>query len=367
MEKSNLKIIALNCKKLGEMVNNNLKIIRKTPTDYLVPVQIPTFSNSESKSKIMESVRGKDLFILTDIGNYEKTYTMFGEQNRKSYNDNYIELVETIDACAGTPDRIWVIEPLLFGSRQHKREGRESLNCAMWLRHLEFMGVKGIISYDVHDPTVRSALNRTSFDNIYPTNTLIDEFLEKEKLDFNNLLIINPDSGAAKRAEYFGKILDSPVGGFRKTRDTSKVIDGMNRILAHEYVGNVPLKDKNIIVVDDMIASGTSMLDVAKKAKLEGANKVFLFATFGLFSDGEKSILEFNQAYKNHFIDKVYITNLTHVPDYIKNLDWLEVVDCSYNIAKIIDTLNKDETIEPLMNGKEAIKEKVKQKKSKTI
>ncbi len=363
MEKSNLKIIAHNCEKLGELVNDNLKLIRNTKTDYLVPISIPTFSNSESKSKILESVRGKDLFILTDIGNYESNYPMFGKINRKSYNDNYVDLAQTIDACASTPERIWVIEPLLFGSRQHKREGRESLNCAMWLRHMEFMGVNGIISYDVHDPTVRSALNRTSFDNIYPTNTLIDSFLENEKLDFDNLLIINPDSGAAKRAEYFGKILDSPVGGFRKSRDTSKVVNGRNIITSHEYVGNTPLTNKNIIVVDDMIASGTSMLDVAKKAKIEGANKVFLFATFGLFSDGARSVLEFNQAYENNYIDKVYITNLTYIPDYIKELDWLEVVDCSYNIAKIIDTLNKDESIEPLMNGKEAIKEKVKQKK----
>ena len=364
MEKDNLRLIVLgNCKKFGNLVNENLKLIRQTNYDFIVPVKNPIFANSESKAKIGQSVRGCDLFILGDIGNYEQTYTMYGVENRKSYNDNFMDIVNTIDACGHTPDRIWVIEPLLYGSRQHKREGRESLNCAMGLRILENLGIKGVISYDVHDPTVRSALSSASFDNLYPTNTMLNHFLNVEDIDFNNLVIINPDAGATKRANHFGRMLDSPTGGFSKVRDTSNVIDGKCQILKHEYTGNIPLKNKNLIVVDDIIASGQSMIDVAEAAKKEGANKVFLFATFGLFSDGVKSINNFNTAYEKGFIDKVYITNLSYIPENIKILPWIEIVDCSNHLAKVIHTLNMNESIEPLMNGKEQISQKVLQKK----
>ena len=364
MKTENLRLLVLdNCKELGELVNNNLKLIRSSDFDYRVPLDISVFSNSESRAKILESVRGKDTFILADIGNYDQKYKYFGRNNYKSYNDNFMELLETIDACANTPARIWVIEPLLFGSRQHKRESRESLNAALGLRIIENTGVKGIVSFDVHDPTVRSALNRTSFDNVYPTNDMIHTFLDKEQIDFNNLLIIHPDDGAAKRANYYGKVLESPVGGFKKVRDTSKVVNGTCKITKHEYTGTTSLKNKNLIVADDIIASGKSMIDVAKKAKKDGANKVYLFATFGLFSDGNKSIRTFDNAYIKGYIDKVYVTNLTYVPERIAKKPWIEIVDCSPCIAKIIDTLNKDESIEPLMNGKELVKEKVKVKK----
>lgn len=360
----NLRLLVLdNCKELGRLVNKNIQLIRNSDYNYIVPVSMPTFANSEGKVQILESVRGKDLFILTDIGNHEQTYTMYGKENRKSYNDYFMETLQAIDACACTPQRIWVVEPLLYGSRQHKRETRESLNCAQGLRLMETIGVKGIISFDVHDPTVRSALNKTSFDNIYPTNTMLAEFIDKEDINFNDLLVINPDSGAAKRANYFGKILEAPVGSFNKVRDLTKVVNGKCAIQKHEYIGNVPFQNKNLVVVDDMIASGESMIDVAKSAKEGGANKIFLFSTFGLFSNGEKSIDVFNEAYSKKYIDKVYVTNLSYIPEKIKSLPWIEVVDCAPNIAKIIDALNKDESIEPLMNGKEKITEKIKIKK----
>ena len=364
MEESNLRLIVLgNCQKLGKLVNEHLKLIRKTDYNFIVPVKNPIFANSESKALIEQTVRAKDVFIIGDIGNYEQTYKMYGKENRKSYNDNFMDIVNTIDACAHTPERIWVIEPLLYGSRQHKREGRESLNCAIGLRILESMGIKGVISYDVHDPTVRSALSNASFDNLYPTNTMLNHFLNVEDIDFNNLVVINPDAGATKRANHFGRILESPTGGFSKLRDTSKVVDGTCQILKHEYTGKVSLQNKNLLVVDDIIASGQSMIDVAEAAKYEGANKIFLFSTFGLFSDGEKSIESFNTAYKKGFIDKVYITNLSYIPEEIAALPWVEIVDCSHHLAKVIHTLNKNESIEPLMNGKEQISQKVLNKK----
>ena len=367
MEIGNLRLLVMdNCKELGELINKNINLVRNSDFDYRIPVEISVFSNSESKARIKDSVRGKDTFIITDIGNYEQEYRYFGKKNRKSYNDNFMELLETIDACGNTTYRTWIIEPLLWGSRQHKKEARESLNAALGLRIMDNLGVKGILSYDVHDPTVRVALHNSSFDNIYPTNDMIHAFLDKEKIDFNNLLIIHPDEGAAKRAKYFGEVLDAPVGGFRKVRDTSKVVNGTCKIKEHEYTGTTPLKGKNLIVADDIIASGKSMIDVAKKAKEDGANSVYLFATYGLFSDGTKSINEFKKAYKKGYINKIYITNLTYIPQRISNQPWIEVVDCSLNVAKIIDALNRDDSIEPLMNGKDDVKEKVMIKKLNT-
>jgi len=364
MEKENLRLIVLDhCKEFGNSINKNLNLIRKNNFNYIVPIDTPKFANSESKACIKDTVRGCDVFILADVGNYDREYKMFGYNNRTSYNDNFMDILNTISACAGTAGAIWVVEPLLYGSRQHKREGRESLNCAMGLHMLEFLGVKGIISYDVHDPTVRSALNKTSFDNLYPTNTMLDYFLDHENIDFRNLTILNPDLGATKRANYFGKILHCPIGAFTKERDTSIVVDGTNPIKSHQYIGSESLKNKNIIIVDDMIASGGSMIDTAKMAKEEGANNIYLFTTFGLFSDGPKSIEMFNEAYKNEIINKVYVTNLSYIPERISQLPWIEIVDFAPHLANVIHTLNHNESIEPLMNGKEEITTKILQKK----
>ena len=254
-----LRIIALkSAEELGNKINLNIQASRNTETNYLVKVETPRFANSEGKAKILETVRGKDVFILTDVGNYSIKYTMFGEENKMSYDDHYQDLKRVINATAATANRIWAVMPLLYSSRQHKREGRESLDCAMALQELEFFGVKGIITFDAHDPGVRSALNKTSFDNIYPTHSLINEFLDSETIDLNNTIIVNPDAGATKRASYLADILQVDVGGFRKRRDLSKVVDGKAPILEHVYEGAVSIEGKNVIVVDDMIASGGS-------------------------------------------------------------------------------------------------------------
>ena len=364
MEKDNLKLIVMdNCLHLGLEVDKHLKLIRNNPNGFIVKSENPTFSNSEGKAQIYESVRGSDLFILSDVGNHDIEYNYFGIPNRKSFNDNYVDTLSMIDACANTPNRIWLVMPMLYASRQHKRESRESLNCAQSLKIYEFLGVKGIITFDVHDPTVRSALNKTSFDTIYVTNTMLEHFLNTENINFNNLLVIHPDRGASKRAKKFGEILSSPVGGFEKVRDTSKVINGTCQILSHEYIGSTPLEGKNLIVVDDMIASGKSMIDVARSARLSGSDKVYLFTTFGLFSDGEKSVDDFNEAYAKKMIEKVYVTNLTYIPNEIKKLPWIEIVDCAPTLSRIISTLHDNESIAPFMDGEEEISEKVMAKK----
>ena len=364
MKKDNLKLIVLESgKHLGTLVNEELKLIRNNPDGFIIEANNPTFANSELNAVIEESVRGSDLFILADVGHHDIKYNYYGEENRKSFNDHFMEILTMINASASTANRTWVIMPLLYASRQHKREKREALTCAMSLSILEHLGTKGIITFDVHDPAVRSALNRTSFDTIYTTNTMLDHLLDTENIDFNKLLVVNPDAGATKRAHYFGRILEAPVGGFRKVRDTSKVVNGTCLIESHEYTGNVPLKDKNIIVVDDMIASGQSMIDVAKAAKDEGANKVYLFSTFGLFSNGLSSVKLFDEAFEKKLIDKVYITNLSYIPEYIKQKDWLEVVNCAPTLAQIISALHDDESISQFMNGAEKITAKIKEKK----
>ena len=364
MGKDNLKLIIMeNCKHLGTKVNDELKLIRNSQNGFTVKAENPTFANSESKAVIQESVRGSDLFIFSDVGNYEMEYMYYGKANRKSYNDHFVETLNMVDACANTPRRTWLFMPLLYASRQHKREGRESLNCAQSLRIYEFLGVNGIITFDPHDPAVRSALNRASFDTIYTTNTMVEHFLNVEDIDLNKLLVINPDAGATKRANHFGRIFDAPVGGFKKVRDLSKVVNGTCQIKTHEYTGNTPLEGRNLLVVDDIIASGKSMIDVASSAKMSGADKVFLFTTFGLFSDGEKSINNFNEAYAKKLIDKVYVTNLSYIPERFKKLDWIEIVDCAPTIAKIVSSLHDDESIAPFMNGAEEISEKIKAKK----
>lgn len=364
MGKDNLRIMLTeSCLDLGKKVDKQLMLIRKSPESFIAGAQNPTFSNGEINGIVLDSVRGSDLFIFTDVGNHGRTYDYYGKKNRKSPNDNYIELLNTIDACANTADKLWVVTPLLFESRQHKREKREALSCAQSLRILEFIGVNGIITFDAHDPTVRSALNKTSFDTIFVTNTMLEHFFNTEKIDFNELMVIHPDDGATKRANHFGRILEVPVGGFKKERDTSKVVDGKCRITKHEYVGNTSLEGKNLLVVDDMIASGESMIDVASSAKDKGANKVYLFATFGLFSNGQRSIDKFNKAYEDGDIEKVYITNLSYVPNSIKKQPWVEIVDCAPTIAKIVSTLHDKESIAPFMDGAERITEIVKQKK----
>lgn len=364
INQDNLRLIVLkNAEELGNKINFHLQQMRNTTFDYLVKVNTPRFANSEGKAQIEESVRGKDVFILSDVGNYSITYNMFGTPHRMSYDDHFQDIKRVINASAATASRLWVVLPMLYSSRQHKREGRESLDCAMALQELEFHGVKGIITVDAHDPGVRSALNRTSFDNLYPTHYMIDSLLNTENIDLNNIIVINPDAGASKRASYIANILQADVGGFRKKRDLTKVVNGKSEIIEHVYEGAVPVDGKNAIIVDDMIASGGSMLDTAKTLKENNAEKIFIFTTFALFSDGEKSINAFNSAYENGYFDKIYSTNLTYVPEEIKAMPWYHEVDCSSQLSQVINTLNLDESIEPLMNGKEEIIEKVKQLK----
>lgn len=357
MEKNNLKLIVLpNFKKFGESVDNHLKIIRKNNQGFLTPINVVRFNNSEGKVVIDGHIIGQDVYIMSDVGNYSETYTMYGFENHKSYDDHYQDIKRTISALSGEAGRINLITPLLYSSRQHKRKGNESLDCAMALHELEFLGVNRIITFDAHDATIQTSLNKTSFKNLYPTYSILKSLIKNEDIDIDNLLVISPDNGAIDRAIYYADVIQSDVGIFHKRRDYSILEKGKHPIVAHEYLGK-ELQGKDVIIVDDMIASGGSMIDVAEDLKERGANKIYLITTFALFTEGKNSIDTFNKAYEKNLFNKLYTTNLSYIPEAVQNLDWVETVDCSKYLAKIIDRFNNNESIRDLSNG--STKEKI--------
>ena len=339
-----LKLIVLdNCKEFGQKVDKHLQKIRKNKNSYIVPVKLTRFNNGEAKACITKSIRGKDVYIISDIGNYSCTYKMFDFLNHMSPDDHYQDIKRIILSTMGHAKSVNVVMPLLYEARQHRRKGRESLDCALALQELERLGIKGIITFDVHDPNIQNAIPNLPCDNFFTTNDTLKDFLNNEVIETENLLVISPDMGAMER--YLAEILKVDVGMFYKRRDLSKIIDGKNPVVAHEYLGK-NVKDKDIIIVDDMIASGGSMIDVARELKQKKAKKIYCFATYALFTQGYEI---FDDAYAKGWIDKIYTSNLSYIPENIKNKEWLHIVDCSLYAAHIIDTLNKDESITDLI------------------
>lgn len=367
---SNLRLIVMdNFLDFGKKVDGHLKLKRDIYDDhfsFIVPTTTPRFSSGEAKAVIEESVRAKDVYILSDVLNYSCTYKMHGFINHKSPDDHYQDIKRAISAMNGAAESVRVIMPFLYESRQHRRKTRESEDCSLMLHELEFLGVKGILTCDAHDPGVRSALLNCSFDNIYLTHDILEQIIEENDLDFNNLMVIAPDTGASDRAEYYANILGCNMGQFTKRRDYTRIVNGKNPILSHDYIG-ADAKDKTTIIVDDMISSGQSMLEVAERLKDDGAKQTYLIASFSLFSDGEKSMELFQKAYEDGVFDKLYTSNLNYVPEETKNLPWFNEVDCSPRIGNIINALNQHHSISPFLNGKEKILQKVKTAKEKNI
>lgn len=352
-----LKLIVLsNISEVGKKVENNLLKIRNTNTNYIIPITENRFNNGEGKIKIDDTIRDKDLYILSDIGNYGKTYKMHGFTHHISPDEHFQDIKRTISALSGYTAKITLIMPLLYQARQHKRKGRESLDCALALQELEHLGVNHIITFDAHDPNVSNAIPNLPFENFYPTNTILEELIKNE--DIENPLVISPDMGAMERARYYADMLGTDVGCFYKRRDLSKVINGKNPIIEHVYLG-VDVKDKTAIVVDDMIASGKSMLEVGERLKKDGVKKVYFITTFSLFTEGVK---EFEKAYQEKIFDKLYTTNLSYIKEEYRTKKWLYEVDCSLKIAQIINALHNKESLKPLHNGKEKILKELKEK-----
>lgn len=341
-------IVLENSKEFGEKLQKNLNAIRKNKENYIIPITNNRFSNGEGKIVINHTVREKDLYILSDVGNYDIYYKIHGKEHGMSPDEHFQDIKRIISATSGHASKITVVMPLLYQSRQHKRKGRESLDCAIALQELEKLGVSNIITFDAHDPSICNAIPRLPFESFYPTNTILDTLLKEEKENVDNLLVVSPDMGATERAKYYAEMLKCDVGVFYKRRDLSVVVNGKNPIIDHVYMG-ADVKGKNIIVVDDMIASGQSMLDVAKELKLRGANNIYLIATFALLTEGVDGFIE---AYKKGLFTKLYSTNLSYVPNTVKEQEWYHDVDCSMQLAIIIDTLNKRLSIQHLCDNR---------------
>ncbi len=351
---NDLKLIVLdNIKDLGEKTNAYIKELNKKDKSYLIPIKRDRFSNGEGKIKINDTIRDKDIYILSDIGNYNITYDMHGFTHHMAPDEHFQDIKRVISAISGYASKITLIMPLLYESRQHRRKGKESLDCAIALKELEALGVNHIVTFDAHDPNVANAIPNLPFENFYVAHDILNRLIEKEDID--NLLIISPDMGAMERARYYAEILNCDVGVFYKRRDLSQVVNGKNPIVEHVYLG-ADVKGKDIIVVDDMIASGSSMIEVAEYLKNHGAKKVYLVSTFALLTEGPQKFIE---AYKSGLFDKLYSTNLSYVPNLIKNEPWYEEVDCAKRLANIINTLHKKESLKTIFEDKEIILNKL--------
>ena len=315
---------------------------------YLTDISCPRFGSGEAKGVINESVRGKDLFVMVDVCNYSLTYKVGGLVNHMSPDDHYQDLKRIISAATGKAHRVNVIMPFLYESRQHKRTKRESLDCAFALQELVDMGVSNIITFDAHDPRVQNAIPLHGFDSFNPPYQFMKALLRAEpdlKIDKEHLTIISPDEGAMGRAVYLANVLGVDMGMFYKRRDYSKIVGGKNPIVAHEYLGD-DLHGKTVIIMDDMISSGGSMLDTSKQLKERGAEKVFICTTFGLFTDG---LDKFDEFYNKGYLDRVITTNLTYLPPELETKPYFIKADMSKFLALIIDSMNHDTPISDVL------------------
>ena len=349
---ADLSVIGMKgCEQFAAQVDYYLKEWRRHEgTDtFLVDVDCPRFGTGEAKALLHESLRGHDLYIICDMFNHGVTYKMYGQEVPMSPDDHYADLKRIIAANAGKARRVSVIMPMLYEGRQHKRSGRESLDCAIMLQELVKIGVSNIITFDAHDPRVQNAIPLSGFDDVRPTYQMIKALVRAVpdiSLDKEDLMIISPDEGAMSRCMYYSSVLGIDIGMFYKRRNYSVVVNGRNPIEAHEYLGR-DLSGKDAIIIDDMISSGESLIDVAIQLKEKGAKRIFAFATFGLFTD---SFDKFDKAYADGVFDKIFTTNLVYRRPGLTDREWyVEVNMCKY-VAYIIDTLNHDETISGLLN-----------------
>lgn len=322
---------------------------------YIINAAFPRFGTGEGKGTISESVRGYDLFIVADMFNYGVTHNVYGIEVPMTPDEHYANLKRAISAVAGKAHRITVIMPMLYEGRQHKRSTRESLDCALALQELcDLMGVDNIITFDAHDPRVQNAIPLHGFENVQPVYQMIKALVNNVpdlKLDNDHMMVISPDEGGMSRCIYYSTVLGLELGMFYKRRDYSKVVNGRNPIVAHEFLGD-NVKGKDVMIVDDMISSGESMLEVATKLKELGANRIFIFSSFGLFCEGLDS---FDKAYENGLFTKVFTTNLVYrTPELLKR-EWFCEVDMSKYVAYIIDTINHDMSISSLLNPADRI------------
>ena len=378
-----LGIIAVDgCEEMGNKVNDYLVKWRKEETrfqkdnlvfngyekpNYLINAKVPRFGSGEAKGIINESVRGKDLYLMVDVCNYSLTYSLSGNTNHMSPDDHFQNLKRVIAAVGGKARRLNVIMPFLYESRQHKRSGRESLDCALGLQELVRMGVDNIITFDAHDPRVQNAIPLNGFETMRPTYQFVKGLLKHVpdlQIDADHMMAISPDEGATGRAIYFANVLGLDMGMFYKRRDYTTIVDGRNPIVAHEFLGS-SVEGKDVIILDDMISSGDSILDVARQLKMRKAKRIYAAATFGLFTNGME---KFDQAYEEGLISGILTTNLIYQTPELLSRPYYINCDMSKYIALVIDTLNHDASISSILDPSERIQHVVeKYKKGKRL
>lgn len=330
---------------------------------FLLKSNCPRFSSGDAKGIIEQTVRGYDLFFVVDVGNYSQTYPYFGKENHMSPDDHFQNLKRLIQAASGKPHRINVIMPELYGGRQHRRNYRESLDGAFALQELQRMGVQNVLTFDAHDPRVQNAIPLHGFETVQPAYQFIKSILRETpdlQIDSDHMMVISPDEGGTNRAVYLANVLGLDMGMFYKRRDYSKIVDGRNPIVAHEFLGS-SVEGKDVFIIDDMISSGDSMIDVATELKKRKANRIFVIATFGLFTNG---LEKFDKAVEEGIISKVVTTNLTYQTPELLHKPYYIDCDMSKYIAYIIDTLNHDTSISDLLDPYERIEGLVKRYKA---
>ncbi len=377
-----LGIIPLaSCKELGEKVNNYLVEWRNERENehhanivfegyqrdnYIISARVPRFGSGEAKGVLGESVRGYDLYLMVDVCNYSLTYSLCGQTNHMSPDDHYQDLKRIIAAVGGKAKSITVIMPFLYESRQHKRSGRESLDCALALQELIDMGVNNIITFDAHDPRVQNAIPINGFETVQPAYQFIKGLLRNIpdlKIDSDHMMVISPDEGGMGRAIYVANVLGLDMGMFYKRRDYTKIVNGRNPIVAHEFLGT-DVTGKDLIIIDDMISSGDSVLEVASELKRRKANRIFIFSTFGLFTNG---LEKFDKAYEEGYITRVLTTNLVYQTPELLEKPYYISCDMSKYIAYIIDTLNHDASISGLLDPSDRIQKRLNQYRNGTM
>mgnify|MGYP002510222688 CR=1 FL=1 len=341
------------CEEFSRRVNMHLQNFNDGINDevnsFIIPISVPRFGTGEAKATILHSIRTYDTYIIMDAFNYGVTYKMYGKDIPMSPDDHFQDLKRVISAMGGKAKKITVIMPMLYEGRQHKRMSRESLDCAMALQELTNMNVDNIITFDAHDARVQNAIPNNGFENVQPTYQMIKACLKYDEsiiMGKENTMIVSPDEGAMNRCMYYSSVLGMDLGMFYKRRDYSKIVDGKNPIVAHEFLGSDPA-GKNIIVIDDMIASGDSMIDVSRELKKRNAARVLVFSTFGLFTEG---LAKFDKAHEEGLIDGIFTTNLVYRTPELLSRPWYHEVDMSKYVALLIKKLNEENSISELLN-----------------
>lgn len=357
---------------LGEKINQHILNMREHEHlnidrdgnkvgNYIMSVEETRFANGEGKIRLQETARGKDIYIICDVSNYSITYSMFGRETAMGPDEHFQDIKRVLSAMSGRAKRVTVVMPKLYASLQHRKKARESLDCAMALQDLELLGVNEIITFDAHDPTIQNAIPKVSFLNIYPTLEILKHFLSEEDwlLDENEkLIVISPDTGAMDRAVYYAGVLGLDVGLFYKRRDHSRIVNGKNPIVQHEYLGR-DLEGQNVLIVDDMINSGESIFDIAKEVKKRGAKGVYVAVAFAFFTEGTE---KFQKYFDEGVINKVYATNLNYIPQEVQDAEWFSMVDQSEYLANFIHQLNFDHSASKLLDATHGIREFLREK-----